>query len=57
MIDKIRILSQRINVLGVVLSIIFTIFVIVLTNINLKINDLEERNTEVHEYILNKIGG
>ena len=34
---------------------IATIFMIIDTN--RKISDLERRNMEVHEYILNKIGG
>lgn len=59
--DRIDKIEKSIIEVYIVLFIII-LLVCVLLSINIesidnKIEDLEERNTQVHEYILNKIGG
>lgn len=55
MIEDIRDLIEKI----IILCLSFLVLSLVLTTKNLekKINELEENNKQVHEYILNRIGG
>ena len=49
--------QDLIDILVVLLAIETFFIAIALFRLNYKINDLEQNNKQVHEYILNRIGG